>query len=575
METDGLDVLVTEQKKEVMDAASLSSDLDLAFRLQMEEAMGASRNLQTLSSSSLKLTSSLPSSSSSTVSEPPLASTLKISEEEEDMSYALRLQALEIEKFEQEKKDGFQSQEEIRRLSDQIRVVSHDAKFARAVKEMPDEEWEDTGDWFEDPIEPSREYPFRLYFKGMISNEYVQGSWKSLSAMGIVICDGYDNVVLEIEKAGENDLRRGVAEAKSLIEGLTAALSLNIRQIDVYCDYATLINQVQGRWNAKGQLGPLIDQVRLLRKKFDSFHMYLVTRTDIKFSFRLARRAIDSQLTKATNSNASNTLKQTCSICLEDTDVSQMFMVDGCAHRYCFSCMRQHVEVQLSHGVLPGCPHEGCKTNLNVDSSRKFLPTKLIEIMIQRLEEAAIPETDKLYCPYPKCSALMSKREMQSNQQASSSSHHTADSPGLRRCIKCQGPFCLNCIVPWHSRMTCWQYKIRNPYPHTEDEKLRSLANRNLWRQCVKCKHMIELAEGCYHMTCRCGYEFCYTCGAQWRNKKPTCSCKLWDEHNIVYDELNEEEDDDDHDEYYDEEDDSDSEFEEIHYDGTTYLVRR
>ncbi|GJU64378.1 hypothetical protein Tco_1246213, partial [Tanacetum coccineum] len=30
-----------------------------------------------------------------------------------------------------------------------------------------------------------------------------------------------------------------------------------------------------------------------------------------------------------------------------------------------------------------------------------------------------------------------------------------------------------------------------------------------------------------------CGYEFCYTCGAEWIKKKLTCRCVLWDERNI------------------------------------------
>jgi hypothetical protein len=43
---------------------------------------------------------------------------------------------------------------------------------------------------------------------------------------------------------------------------------------------------------------------------------------------------------------------------------------------------------------------------------------------------------------------------------------------------------------------------------------------------------------------CRCGYEFCYTCGKEWKNKKASCSCPLWDERNIIRDE-----DDDDYEE--------------------------
>ncbi|WVZ87927.1 hypothetical protein U9M48_034501 [Paspalum notatum var. saurae] len=73
--------------------------------------------------------------------------------------------------------------------------------------------------------------------------------------------------------------------------------------------------------------------------------------------------------------------------------------------------------------------------------------------------------------------------------------------------------------------------------------KLQNLARQRLWCQCVKCKHMIELAEDCYHMVCVCGYEFCYTCGKEWKEKKATCSCPLWDERNIIRDEDDDEED--------------------------------
>ena len=46
----------------------------------------------------------------------------------------------------------------------------------------------------------------------------------------------------------------------------------------------------------------------------------------------------------------------------------------------------------------------------------------------------------------------------------------------------------------------------------------------------------------------RCGYEFCYTCGAEWKNKKATCSCPLWNERNILFEDSdydNEVDDDD------------------------------
>ncbi|EPS63510.1 hypothetical protein M569_11273, partial [Genlisea aurea] len=102
--------------------------------------------------------------------------------------------------------------------------------------------------------------------------------------------------------------------------------------------------------------------------------------------------------------------------------------------------------------------------------------------------------------------------------------------------------------VPWHEGMNCREYARRNPFPLPEEAKLKSLAHRNMWRQCVQCKHMIELETGCYHMTCRCGHQFCYTCGAEWKNNKSTCGCPLWDDNLIMEQDFADDDDDDDDD---------------------------
>lgn len=232
--------------------------------------------------------------------------------------------------------------------------------------------------------------------------------------------------------------------------------------------------------------------MKLLRKKFTFCKPSFVGRNVVKFASQLAREAIIYQA-------GSSSKVESCVICLEDTDVDMIFSVDGCVHRYCFSCMKQHVEVKLLHGMVPKCPHEGCTAELIIDSCKKFLTPKLIEIMGQRLTEASIPVTEKIYCPYPKCSALMSRSEVLEY----SKTIFDADSSRARKCKKCHGLFCVNCKIPWHTGMTCDEYRIDNPDPHAEDVKLKSLAAKNLWRQCVKCNHMIELVAGCYHMTCR------------------------------------------------------------------------
>ncbi|XP_020532679.2 E3 ubiquitin-protein ligase RNF144A [Jatropha curcas] len=193
--------------------------------------------------------------------------------------------------------------------------------------------------------------------------------------------------------------------------------------------------------------------------------------------------------------------------------------------------MKQHVEVKLLNGTGAKCPHEGCKSELSIGSCGKFLDPKLVEIMSQKKKEASIAVTDKAYCPYLKCSALMSKREV---LEYTNDFFVGAEQSGARKCMKCHHFFCINCKASWHYNQTCYGYKRYNPKARAEDAMLDTLAKENRCRQCVKCSHMVELASGCYHITCRCGYEFCYTCGASCENKKPTCTCPIWDELNII-----------------------------------------
>ncbi|GAB4815538.1 hypothetical protein N2152v2_002584 [Parachlorella kessleri] len=67
-----------------------------------------------------------------------------------------------------------------------------------------------------------------------------------------------------------------------------------------------------------------------------------------------------------------------------------------------------------------------------------------------------------------------------------------------------------------------------------EDLAVLREAERRRWRRCAQCRHMIELGEGCRHMTCKCGYEFCYICGKPWtkvlgQRSRQGCTCDLFD----------------------------------------------
>ncbi|CAI9776429.1 unnamed protein product [Fraxinus pennsylvanica] len=148
--------------------------------------------------------------------------------------------------------------------------------------------------------------------------------------------------------------------------------------------------------------------------------------------------------------------------------------------------------------------------------------------MTQRIKEARVPVTERIYCPNSRCSTLMSKREALEFSEMKGKI-------GAGKCIKCYQSFCVNCKVNWHENMSCYDYKSSHIYSCSEDAALDSLAKKERWRQCKKCSNMIELAVGCFHITCRCGYEFCYTCGMEWKGKTPTCTCPIWEHRYIIH----------------------------------------
>ncbi|KAL8158518.1 hypothetical protein V2J09_000055 [Rumex salicifolius] len=521
----------------------MESDLDLAFRLQMEEAIAASLSI-------------LPSSSSTAASssrlQPPANS---------DRVYKFdELEAVVRDKIEQERRDREMSESEARRMRLDLSRRILDQKFAQGLIEIPDEDWEEFGNDITMSLDegsstgtlPNYE-TYRLYFKGLLSEEVVGGKKVTFCGIGIAICDPRDNLIFELKKPVRGVVSRQTAEFKALLEGLEIAFSLGLKRIIIFCDYYPVYQYVTRRWHPKRRnIARLMSKVEALQSKFALCHPNLVSRNKIKYAFKLAREALASEMAKPADSNIVNSLKVTCPICLEETNMDQMFPVAVCSHTYCFSCMKQHMEVKLLHGEIPKCPHEKCKSELKIDCCEKFLTPKLVEIMKQRLKEASIPPAEKVYCPFPRCSELMSVI------QASEFARKEAvifRNFGQRKCVSCARLFCINCKVPWHQNMACREYKRLYPSP-PEDMKLKSLALTNLWRQCVKCNHMIELAEGCYHMTCRCGHEFCYTCGAEWKTVggefKATCSCPLFDDdYDSEDDDFDSEDEEDDDVEYY------------------------
>ncbi|KAH7259584.1 uncharacterized protein BKA55DRAFT_592299 [Fusarium redolens] len=92
---------------------------------------------------------------------------------------------------------------------------------------------------------------------------------------------------------------------------------------------------------------------------------------------------------------------------------------------------------------------------------------------------------------------------------------------GVARCTRCEKKTCLNCQSKTHQGVCA---------DDTESQRVVRLAEEHVWRRCEQCKNMVELTHGCFHVPCRCKYQFCYLCGKQWK----TCDCPHWDEHRLM-----------------------------------------
>jgi len=84
------------------------------------------------------------------------------------------------------------------------------------------------------------------------------------------------------------------------------------------------------------------------------------------------------------------------------------FYISGCSHVYCSDCVAKYIGSMLEENIVNiQCPFPGCKGSLEVDFCRSILPAKVFERWGKALCEALFDVSNKFYCPFPDCSALL------------------------------------------------------------------------------------------------------------------------------------------------------------------------
>ncbi|XP_015885216.3 E3 ubiquitin-protein ligase RSL1 [Ziziphus jujuba] len=369
------------------------------------------------------------------------------------------------------------------------------------------------------------EFSVKMFFKGISISGFGDSS-SGLSGIGVFIERSSALSAIQVQKKLDFYVEEPVADYLALMDGLMEVAQNNIRRVYAFTDSELLYDQIT---NEKKLETPLLVALRqrILEhaSNLEAFVLKFVPCADLERPLKLAKVAIGV----VSFPEKGNTSFENCSICCEDK-LSLMMITLKCSHKFCSHCMRTYVDGKLLSSQVPTrCPQLGCKYWISNTECKSFLTSTSYESLEKALAEANIFHCDRIYCPFPNCSVLLDPRECLSARASSSSQSDNS----CIECPVCQRFICVDCVVPWHSSMSCEEYQsLPLEERDASDITLHRLAQNKKWRRCQQCRRMIELTQGCYHMTCWCGHEFCYSCGAEYREGQQTCQCAFWDEDN-------------------------------------------
>lgn len=115
------------------------------------------------------------------------------------------------------------------------------------------------------------------------------------SALGFVLLDSTDNVVKKGSKY-LGTITNNQAEYMGLQAGLEEALSMGIKDLEVYMDSLLVINQVKGLFKVKNaELLPINQAVKALAQKFESISFTHVPRAMNSIADQLVNECLDAQ----------------------------------------------------------------------------------------------------------------------------------------------------------------------------------------------------------------------------------------------------------------------------------------
>ena len=189
--------------------------------------------------------------------------------------------------------------------------------------------------------------------------------------------------------------------------------------------------------------------------------------------------------------------KKECEVCNEIFTVNEINKLEKCGHSFCLSCWYDSLSVKIKENKLSSikCLDYNCEEKIpdyfivNILKSDK----NLLKIYQRyKLELEVLADPNKKLCPYPNCDSYLELKKIH-NKDVTCSNNHT---------------FCFLCLKLPHGNLPCNGSDL--------DKSVIEFAKNNFVKKCPKCQIIIEKNKGCNHITCKCGYQWCWLCNEQY-----------------------------------------------------------
>jgi IBR domain, a half RING-finger domain len=182
---------------------------------------------------------------------------------------------------------------------------------------------------------------------------------------------------------------------------------------------------------------------------------------DAELSNRADRRVVNPSL-----------LNRRCNACWEERNLPDVTCLP-CRHKYCRDCLDLLFRAAMTNESL--FPPRCCHQPISITLVRSFLTSQLVQDFNKKKIEFETP--DRTYCWSSTCAAFIEAENICGE---------------VASCLECGSMTCTNCKEKAHAG-DC-------PNDTALQQVLRTATEKE-WQRCYSCWTLVELDDGCYHVT--------------------------------------------------------------------------